>query len=153
MKNFDYTSAGAYYVTICTAQRIHSLSRIIEQEVHLSTLGCIVEEEWLRAETIREYIHIGAYVIMPNHIHGLVYINDVDRSNTNDRSTTLAPRSLGAVIGQFKRATTARARQLGIEPPNGIWQRNFYEHIVRNDADHSRIVAYIAANPRRWGYS
>ena len=120
----------------------------------LNDVGKIVEEEWLKTPTIRSNVALDDYVIMPNHLHGIVIINDVVGATrrvapTKDK-TTLRPNSLGAIIGQFKSSVPKRLLSARLLEKGTLWQRNYYEHIIRNDSDLTRIRTYIANNPLQW---
>jgi REP element-mobilizing transposase RayT len=129
----------------------------------LNDLGRIVEEEWLRTPEIRPQIELDAYVVMPNHFHGIVEINQDGTMATARREVRgvwqYAPtkhriesptQTIGAVVRGFKSAVTARVNESRGTPRVPVWQRNYYEHVIRNDADFTRIRDYIAANPTRW---
>jgi len=172
LKGYDYTQPGAYFVTFCTYQRAEIFGSIINGEMKLSVLGEIVREEWLRSAEIRKEIQIfdDEFVVMPNHLHGVNWIVDVgadgvrptdDASVKTERmasapthqdarraSLRRAPRSLGSFIAGFKASVTSRAgRELNMA---GIWQRNYYEHIIRNDRELNNIEWYIVNNPINW---
>ena len=138
LKNWDYSTPWWYYITICTKDMINWFGEIKNGKMVLNELG---------------------NVIMPNHFHGVVIINDVETSRrdvskekleTGHRpvSTHLKPDSLGSVIGQFKSICTKRIRKLGIE--RFKWQTRFYDHIIRNENDLRRIRTYIQNNPLKW---
>jgi REP element-mobilizing transposase RayT len=122
----------------------------------LNELGKIVEEEWLRTPSIRPQIELDEYIIMPNHIHGIVIINDstvgaihespLQRDTKSRRRKMLLPK----IIGRFKMTSAKRANLLRNTPGLSLWQRNYYEHIVRSEADLHRIRQYIQNNPLQW---
>ena len=149
LKEYDYTQNGAYYVTICTQDKKCVLSNIVNEKTILTNYGKIVEEEWLKTKSIRPYVDLDYYVIMPNHFHGIISINKFVRATRRVAPTqTLPPNSLGSIIGQFKSNATKKIRKLGYK--NFKWQRNYYEHIIRNDDDLNRIREYIKNNPLKW---
>lgn len=150
LKEYDYSQNGAYYVTICTQDKKCVLSNIVNEKTILTNYGKIVEEEWLKTKSIRPYVDLDYYVIMPDHFHGIIYINkSVGATRRVATTQTLPPNSLGSIIGQFKSIATKRIRKLGYV--NFKWQRNYYEHIIRNDDDLNRIREYITNNPLKWG--
>ena len=160
LEGYDYTRPGAYFVTICTYRRDHIFGEVINGEMKLSALGEIVREEWLRSAEIRKEIQIfeDEFVVMPNHLHGINWIMesvgadgvrptkpDAHRASLRLRR---APRSLGSFIAGFKASATSRAvRELNM---TGIWQRNYYEHIIRNDRELNNVRWYIVNNPLNW---
>ena len=124
----------------------------------MNNLGNIVEEEWLKTKEIRDIVELDYYVIMPNHLHGILIVKDVETSRrdvsrvieTGQRpvSTQLKPNSLGSIIGQFKSVCTKRIHKIGLDQFN--WQPRFYDHIIRNENDLRRIRTYIKNNPLQW---
>lgn len=132
---------GLYWVTLCTWRRRRVLSRVRGGSVSLLPAGRIVADEWLRIAELRPGTWLDAYVIMPDHLHGLVGLGG-DRAGPVQR--------LAAVIGGFKAACTSRFRELVGDPHARLWHRNYYEHVVRSAREVERIRGYVAANPRRW---
>ena len=164
LKGFDYTQSAVYFVTICCYQRECLLGTIIQDEMVLNELGTIVAEEWLRSFEIRDELKLDAWVVMPNHFHGLLWFDrptmqtqspSDDGEPVNDsalgKSQLRRPaRSLGSVIAGFKAATTKRINQHRNAPGTPVWQRNYYESIVRDDRMLNHIRDYIENNPRSW---
>jgi len=158
LKEYDYSFTGWYYVTICTKNFRNWFGEIKKGKIILNDLGKIVEEEWLKTMEIRTNVDLDYYVIMPNHFHGNIIIMDVETSRrdvlkeneTGQRpvSTQLKPNSLGSIIGQFKSICTKRIHKLGFSEFQ--WQPRFYDHIIRNEEDLSRIREYIQNNPLKW---
>jgi len=176
LKGYDYTQPGAYFVTFCTYQRDEMLGEVLHGEMILSALGEIVREEWFRTARIRKEIQLfdEEFIVMPNHVHGIIRIiepvgadgvrpedgvrpkdgvrpeDGVRPINQDVHGASLrrAPRSLGSVMAGFKASVTSRAkRELNIA---GIWQRNYYDHIIRNDRELGNIQWYIRNNPLNW---
>ena len=164
LKGYDYAEPGIYYVTLTAEHRAEIFGRILKSQVQLSAIGKIVRDEWLRTPMIRPGVELDEYVIMPDHVHGLIVIceerNGVTRRGEslfaptrllNDRETPFRSpsRTLGAIIRGFKGATTKRINELCCTPGVKVWQRNYYEHIVRGEKDLLRIQRYIRENPLR----
>ena len=167
LKGYDYTRPGAYFVTICAHNRECLFGEVVDGEMVLNEYGEIVREEWFRTAQVRPYVELfeDEFVVMPNHIHGIVWIvDDVDDTVGAQRrcaSTTkpkpggvppnnVAPGSLGAIIRSFKSAVTKRINALRGTTGAPVWQRNYYEHIIRDDRALNAIRRYIAENPLRW---
>ena len=157
LHNFDYTQEGGYFITLCTAVRLPLFGAVVGDQVVLSQIGKIVECEWLRSEVVRREVVLDEFVIMPNHFHAVVFIiyGDELRSPSPDKAHCRAPlqrsaRSLGTLIAQFKTAVTTRARREMRLPNQAIWQRNYYDHIIRNDRELYQIRNYIRENPLKW---
>jgi REP element-mobilizing transposase RayT len=157
LKDYDYTQNGAYYVTICTHGRACLFGEIVDGIMRLNNIGRSVEEEWLHTSDVRPNVALDAFIIMPNHVHGIVVITSPGRgvlqyAPTNGGPTTFRSpaQTIGAMVRGFKGATTKRINDLRNTPGIPVWQRNYYEHIIRNEADLQRIREYIANNPVRW---
>ena len=163
LKNYDYTQSAVYFVTICTHKRTETFGRVESDKVNLSEVGKIVEEEWLVTEAVRKRVILDEFIVMPNHIHGILAILD-DITATSRRVADLPPMeratgkvtlksaSLGAIAGQFKSKCTKRIRKLLKKPDFDVWQRNYHDHIVRDDRELETIREYIRMNPITWHY-
>jgi len=156
LKGYDYTQAGAYFVTVCSYGRVSLFGEIIHEEMQLNEFGHRVQAEWLKTETFRSSVELDEYVVMPNHFHGILIISGAVTEGTARRAPT-APRfgrpvvsSLATFIRSFKSATTRSINQLRHSPGLSVWQRNYYEHVIRDDTSLDRIRQYILSNPLRW---
>ena len=159
LAEWDYSWPGLYYVTICTKDRFCYLGEIKNGLVYLSEIGNIVFAEWLRTPMVRPNVILDDFIIMPNHIHGIIGIKeDNDFGLTNRRDTArhvstvrkfgyLQPKSLSSIVGSIKSAVTNHCHKNNLYFQ---WQRNYYEHIIRDEEDYARIKEYIALNPIRW---
>ncbi len=155
LPGYDYTQAGAYFVTVVTWQRDCLFGVVVNGETVLNDFGKIVMEEWERGPVVRPNIELGAYIVMPNHFHGILVIDgNVGASRRLAPTGAISPKpgSLGAIMAQFKSIVTKRIWKLD-ENMNGtpIWQRNYYERIIRNEREMDAIWRYIEANPVNWG--
>ena len=182
--DYDYTRPGVYFVTVVTYQRECLFGDVISGKIVLSEWGSLAKNEWLRLGQRFEQVSIDEFIIMPNHIHGILSIvvgagqeNMMNYGELNLSSPSsvgagqeitilsgesnlappllrgksrLAPGSLGAIVGAFKSTTSRLINGLHHTPAAPIWQRNYYEHIVRDDNELTRIRAYIDANPATW---
>jgi len=152
----DYTQPGAYFVTLCTHERAELFGSVTDGAVVLNPYGEIVWEEWFKAVVIRPNVWLNKTecVVMPNHIHGIIWILDHPVGATRRVAPTSpngpAPGSIGAIIGQFKSAVTKRINGLRGTPGAPVWQRNYYERIIRDESTLAAIRRYITANPARW---
>jgi putative transposase len=156
LKEYDYSQPGEYFVTICTDQHNCLFGEIRRGEMHLNPLGLIVQEEWLRTKTIRPEIELDDFVIMPNHLHGIIVIVGTHgcaslRGNiTPVASLRRQPRSLGSIVAGFKSAATKRINAERKTPYAPVWQSRFYEHIIQSEKDLKNIREYIMNNPIQW---
>ena len=156
LKGYDYSAAGGYYVTAVAFRREYLFGDVVEGEMRLNALGWIVRKEWFKTTMLRPYVelHEDEFVVMPNHVHGLIWImEDIvgarrRRAPTEERFGKPAVGSIPTIARAFKSAVTRRAnRELNSA---NIWQRNYYEHIIRDQTDYERIAGYILANPANW---
>jgi len=150
LKGYDYSQAGAYFVTIVAWQREILFGEIVNGESVLNELGEIVSEKWQWLETQYPYIELGTWVVMPNHFHGILVIHDIGRGDSRIAPTPIKRKSLGGLIGAFKTVSTKQINLLRKTEGQVVWQRNYYEHIIRNESEMDRIHHYIESNPSMW---
>jgi len=148
---WDYREVGVYFVTVTTQARVPLFGSVVEGTVRLSRFGEIAREEWLRAAASRSGADLDLFVVMPNHFHGLVtLLPDQHLPDLPRAIPRLASRSLGAFVGGFKSATSRRINDVRRTPGKQVWQRNYFDRIVRNEDELDAIRAYIYENPARW---
>jgi putative transposase len=154
LKDFDYTGGALYFLTICTDKRRCIFGRVEDGQTRPNVLGRIVEDEWTRSFELRRHIDLDAYVIMPNHLHAIAALFDQGARSAPLRGKRLRDgmqaKSLASLVAGFKAAVTKRAAATLPRLRMPIWQRNYYEHVVRNERDLERIRSYVEANPARW---
>lgn len=151
LQGYDYRASGAYFVTICTVAKRPIFGSVRDGKVRLNSLGNIAHSCWRQIERIRSGVSLDAYIVMPNHIHGiLLFTGESAAANDPAQAQGLAASSLGAVLAQYKSIVTKRGQKLAPPAPRPIWQRNYYDHIIRNTASLEKIRRYIIANPARW---
>lgn len=137
LPKYDYSRAGAYFVTVCLASRRRLLGRVIEDTVELSALGDVVADE-LQAFSVRHPgTRLDTSVVMPDHVHCVILLPG-------------GGASLGGVVGTFKSSSARRVNALRRTPGEPFWQRGFFDHVVRDEDDLHRVRTYIAENPVRW---
>lgn len=164
---YDYSQAGAYFVTICTQGRACLFGDIADGEMRLNDAGGLVQAVWDEIPGHYAGIDIDLFQIMPNHIHGIIIIGitpvgagpcacpEPGQTHTGQPRGVAPTLSLPDVVHRFKTLTTKRyadgVKQYGWTPfPGRVWQRNYYEHIIRNNESLNRIRAYIINNPLQW---
>lgn len=170
---WDYTRPAAYFVTICTYQRACLFGHISDGIMCTHSFGRMANEEWHRSEALRLEVHLDAFVVMPDHVHGIVVIApEATEAPTDPRGydlsrdpyettqhaaslqgaerTNVDPKSLGAFVRAYKSAVTRRINQLRGTPSGTVWQRNHHDHIIRHERAWHRIRHYIETNPARW---
>jgi len=162
---WDYANPGAYFITICTHDRKHLFGQIYNGEMYLSPIGQIVDDEWHKSFKIRAELFCDAWIIMPNHIHAILRIEPTNgdapnpvqthgraslTTNTPRGVAYRSPKSISSFMAGFKSAATTRINKYRNTPRLPIWQTRFHDHIIRNDAEYTRIATYIEQNPRKW---
>ena len=169
LPGYDYAQAGAYCVTICAYQRRSVFGAVVGEEVVLNRWGEVVAKEWERSAAVRRGVEMDAFVVMPNHVHGIVVITggtgdgDVGAHCVRPvcpsgacaegaRSAPLrrSPASLASFVAGVKSAVTKRINGIRGGDRTAIWQRNYYEHVIRDEGDLEEIRRYIAENPTHW---
>ena len=149
LKGFDYSSVGYYFITICCFQRLPCFGKIENGHMILNANGLIAQDEWLNTTNKRQNIELDAFVVMPNHMHGIIHItNNMQNSiNSNKASFRSPSQTVGAMIRDYKSAVTSQLKQ---QIGHAVWQRNYYEHIIRDEKSHQNISDYITNNPYNW---
>ncbi len=153
LANHSYADGGAYFVTLCAHKGQILFGEILQHSLKHNAWGESITREWVSSAIIRPGILLDAYVVMPNHFHGIVILPAHSQNIVGARSSaplTRADKSLGSFIGAFKGASTRSIRKITGNPFEIVWQRNYYEHIIRNENDLFKIREYIASNPARW---
>ncbi len=165
IKPFDYAQPAAYFITICTHTNRNIFGEIVSETMRLNALGRIVEESWRALPSHFSNIRLAAHVFMPNHLHGIVSIQDpVWRGAQMTGSDALVypsgARRFGAavrnsipiIVRSFKSAVSKKARAVLRKPLFQVWQRGYHEHIIRNQDDFEKTCEYIRLNPIRWNF-
>jgi putative transposase len=174
LKGYDYAQAGLYFITICCQDRICRFGKIENGQMKLNDAGILVQNEWLKLPQRFKNIQLHEYVVMPNHFHAILEIvgatlvvaqNDGIAQNDNDtqkgQTQGIAPtgvqknKTVGDMVGAFQSIVTVEyiigVKTLGWQPFNGkLWQRNYWEHIIRDEQSYQRISEYIINNPAKW---
>ena len=158
LSEYDYAGAGAYFLTVVTDSRALLFGAVVDDEMRLNDLGRIVEDEWLRTAEVRQNVLLDSHVVMPNHFHGILILQDSGRDTVGATrrvarapvSSGPQPGSIGAIMAQFKSLVAKRINAHRGSPGAVVWQRSFYEHIIRNETDLDETRRYIAENPLKW---
>jgi putative transposase len=143
MQGFDYTSTAQYSITICTYLKEPFLGRIDNENIMLSEIGKTVQESWVRLGSIYRGVEPGTYAVMPNHFHGII-------SMSKQCGGDFTHLGLPEIIRNFKAFTAHACYTAGIN--RKLWQRGYYEHIIRDEKDLDRIETYINDNPSIWSH-
>jgi len=147
LHNFDYTQTGAYFVTICTKDKDKSFGSINDGAMVLNHIGIIAESELMKIPSHFEDVEICNHIVMPNHVHFIAVITTASASSGAHAITTAGASSRAPTIGKIVRGYKAGvSRLVGFSP----WQRNYHDHVIRNQEDYIRIAEYIVNNPARW---
>jgi len=171
IQGYDYAQDGAYFITICTHKRqclFGDIKGILQYaptaEMVLNPFGIVVRDSWQNTPVIRPGILLDEFIIMPNHIHGIIMIcrgvlhGDPPRGGTRRGVLQYAPtpifrspsQTIGAIVRGFKSSTTKQINQIRETPGLPVWQRNYHEHIIRNEEELHRIREYIITNAQNW---
>jgi REP element-mobilizing transposase RayT len=158
---YDYSQPGAYFITLVTRGRECLFGDIKDSEMRLNETGWVVWDVWNSLPARYPHIKLGAAVVMPNHFHGIVIINNaptgeaipvraIHESPLRGRTTERRRMTLPLVVGYFKMNSARRINEILDSSGIPVWQRNYYEHIIRDDEEHNRIHLYIESNIYNW---
>lgn len=165
LKDYDYSKEGLYFITICCQNKEHLFGEIVDGQMILNGAGLMIQRIYEELPKYFEKMEIGDYVIMPNHFHCVIEIVDFElnvgvplvgtQMSGNNRATTRVAPTVGDIIGTFKSLTTIEYIKMVKQGklPNfdkRIWQKNYYEHIIRNEKEYYKISEYIENNPSKW---
>lgn len=148
LRGYDYSQSNYYYVTICTDKRKEWFGKIENNQMLLNDYGQIVQQQWQWLAKQYSYTELGEYVIMPNHIHGILIIDNSMRTGHDLSLQYHKIKSLSSLIGTFKTTSSKLIHQNGLS--DFAWQRSFYDHIIRNESSLCEIREYIKNNPTIW---
>jgi putative transposase len=154
LQGYDYSSQGAYFFTVVVKKRMCLLGQIVDSCLNLNDAGEMVDKWWRKLEAKFPTVQNDAFVVMPNHVHGIIFLKDSDKSDGSDKGAHVgAP--LHKVVQWFKTMTTNEyihgVKSRGWQPfPGSLWQRSFFEHVIRSEESLNRIREYISTNPQRW---
>ena len=174
LQGYDYSQEGLYFITICCQDRTHLFGEIVDGKMILNSYGEIAQKEWQNTSAIRDNVVLYDFVVMPNHFHSILEIT-FQKGNNEIGKFQSPSQTVGAIIRGYKIATIKKIKdyilntgekindskgelQFAPTAPTEkikeldfkIWQRNYYEHIIRNDQSYERISDYIRDNPKRW---
>lgn len=158
LQNWDYSSEGFYFITICTYKRMPYFGEIINGKMKLSEIGVVVQKYWHEIPMHYKNILLDEFTIMPNHIHGVLIVNfkmpvetchGMSLPSTNAFSKPISG-SISIIINQFKSAVKRHCNRNN--HPNFQWQSRFYESIIRNEEQLNNVRNYIIQNPIKWKF-
>ncbi len=165
LKEYDYAQPGGYFITIVTYQRECLFGEIVGEEMRLNKYGLVAQQHWERLPKRFPDIELGRFVMMPNHMHGIIIIHErrgtaENQNNFDGESSRRAPTqeqfqkpvagSIPTIVRSYKSAVAYRINLMRNSNGVPVWQRNYYEHVIRNHADWDRIHQYIESNPLLW---
>jgi putative transposase len=153
LPDYDYSQNGAYFITICTWNQKSMFGDIAGCEMCLNETGVIVSRQWNMLPERNTHVLIDEWIVMPNHLHGIVILTDAIRNTQGSDENNVMPKirkGIGRIIGAFKTASTNAINEYFNGTTRKIWQRNYYERIIRNEKEHENIRCYILENPARW---
>jgi len=152
LKDYDYSQEGAYFVTICTHGKVPSLGNVVDGETRLTGTGMIAAGCWEEIPKHFPNVALDAFVVMPNHIHGILMIrrDTACRVSTVERFGKPVANSLPTIIRSYKSAVTKQVNELRRSPGSPVWQRNYYEHVIRDEKDLNEVREYVTNNALKW---
>ena len=155
LQGYDYAGEGAYFITICTHNRSCIFGTVNDGNMLLNAAGRTATDEWYKTIAIRKNITLTAFIVMPNHIHGIIIIDkkaqpDLEKPNAPVQKMRSPSQTIGAIIRGYKSAVTKRLSELAFTTDGNVWQRGYHDHIIRNELSYNKIENYIINNPALW---
>jgi putative transposase len=175
LKGYDYSQAGLYFITICCQDRICRFGNVVNGKMILNAYGIIAFNEWLKTAELRPNVELGEFIIMPNHMHAIIRLSGRGELHSPDNNGTTELHSpnngptelhspdqtgvcktplrsptqtVGAIVRGYKSSVTRQLGLMGFDEK--LWQRNYFEHIIRNEQSYHTISEYIINNPAKW---
>ena len=157
LQGYDYSRGGAYFITICARDRQCLFGDVVDRHMQLNQAGLIICSVWDNLPRFYDGIELDAFVVMPNHVHGVVVINQPVGTihDSPSHAVPVAQRRrmlLAKLIGRFKMVSAKQINALRGSSGQSLWQRNYYEHVIRDDGSLNRIRQYISDNPAQWEF-
>ena len=155
LPDYNYSMSGYYFITVCAKNRENIFGEIINNKIVLSAFGHLIKWYWKQIAKIKNNVILDAFIIMPNHFHGIVIIkpssaveaiHELPLRGRAKRRRMILPK----IIGKFKMNTAKQINQYRYTLGLPVWQPNYYEHIIRNEQELFRIREYIKNNPKNW---
>lgn len=166
LTGYDYSQAGLYFVTICCEDRICRFGNVLNGEMILNEYGQIAHDEWMQLSERFSNFELDVFQIMPNHMHGIILLNDIPvgagftpahhggiSQHGDNRATARVAPTVSDIVGAYKSLVANGCLKIykqKNEMMGKLWQRNYYEHIIRNEQSYQRISEYIINNPVKW---
>ena len=160
LPGFDYSQPGAYFITVCTRNRASIFGDVTEGKLCLSAAGRLAQAVWKELPQHYPHVHLDAWTVMPNHVHGIAILksdsvghvgaDSVDHVGAGLKPAPTLRHGLPEIVRAFKTFSARRINALQGTAGTALWQRNYYEHVIRDEAALDRIRQYIADNPARW---
>lgn len=160
LKRYDYSQTGAYFITLCSQNKEYLFAKIFEGNegnIELNPIGKIASEYWFQIPEHFQNVELDAFIVMPNHIHGIIILSKKRAQNIEPQKNSellhnefqhIILQSLGSIIRSYKSSVTHWCHVHGYD--HFRWQRNYYEHVIRNEDDLNTIREYILYNPSKW---
>ncbi len=165
LRDYDYSQSGAYFVTICSWSRECLFGDVVNGEMRLNESGEMVIRTWEDLPNHYGNVTLDEFIIMPNHVHGIVILfsgdvgaglkpahsdADMDSNRAGLKPAPTKQHGLSEIVRAFKTYSARRINEIRNTPSLPVWQRNYYEHIIRNEDELNRIQEYIINNPLQW---
>jgi REP element-mobilizing transposase RayT len=161
LQNYDYRTNGAYFITICTHQHLHFFGECLDSQMKLSTIGAIVQGFWYEIPKHFSFVSLGEFVVMPNHVHGILILNNsvpvqtlqcnVSTTSKNEFFSTISPNagSVSTIVRSYK-SVCSKHIHLTFPEQNFRWQARFYDNVIRDEQAYEKISNYVLNNPLLW---
>ncbi len=139
LKGYDYSQAGAYFITTNIKNPYQPLSKIVNDRIDLTFLGEIVLKVWNGLPDHYSQVDLDEFIVMPDHVHGIIFLRECQK-----------PCSVSEIVRNFKTYSAKEINTITDRTGKSFWQRNYFEHVIRDDMELNRIRQYIQENPLKW---
>ena len=151
LKEYDYSQAGAYFITICAINRKILFGEIVESGIRINPFGLVVNECWEDLPRHYDFLDLDAFIVMPKHVHGILMLTDHPNVGAGLKPAPTSKRhALPEIVRALKTFSSRRINEIRGTPGTPIWHRNYFEHVIRNEIDLEETREYIQNNPLKW---
>ena len=157
LRGYDYSNPGAYFITVCTQDRLPLLGEVADCEMAPNRLGEVIQDCWANLPDHYHNLVLDAFIVMPNHVHGVIILEDETTGVGAGFKPALPAavsrkrRGVPEIVRSFKTFSARKVNEMRGLPGTPVWQRGFYDHVIRNRRELDRVRAYVMDNPRKWG--
>ena len=156
LRGYDYSTPGAYFITVCTQNRLPLFGEVANGRMEANRLGSVIEDCWAKLPDHYDNVALDAFILMPNHVHGVIIIEDgptcvgAGLKPALPAAVSVRRHGVPEIVRAFKTFSARKINEMRASTGTPVWQRGFYDHVIRDDGELDRVRTYVMDNPRKW---